>query len=174
MIKRKTILLASAFCLLISAVVWAQGKKAADSMEDQVRKATFSYYIGLVLGEPDEFFKSAKLPLATTLDGQTTLRDDKYLRAMLAAIHKQAIATKLSDGDKKLIVQNMVSNIDDSQVQFIGANTATIAFLIQHDAKKMSDRFCSLVLHKEGIDKPEWKVIQEITDSKSIPPEYVK
>ncbi|MEP6754175.1 MAG: hypothetical protein ABJA67_01640 [Chthonomonadales bacterium] len=160
-------------CLIVSAVVWAQGKAATD-MESQIRKATFSYYIGLILGEPDEYFKGVKTPLLVTNDGVSQPRDEKYLRDMIGTIKKRTSAAKFTDDDRKNIVKNIFGAVDDSSVQFVGADTATISFVVQHDEKKMSDRMCSLLLHREGKDKPEWKIIQEITDSKPVPPEYLK
>ena len=158
----------------VSAAVWAQAKIVADNMESQVKKATFNYYFGLVLGEQEEYFKGVRLPLIVTLDGKSVARDEVYLKEMIATIHKKNQSAKLTPDDRGVIAKNVVATIDDSPVQFVGAGTAVISFLVQHNEKTMADRFCTLLLHRGGVEKPEWKVIQEVTDGKPVPPEYLK
>ncbi len=77
----------------------------------------------------------------------------------------------LSDDDRKRIVGNMVAMFDEAPVQFVGANTAELTFLIRRASKpEEGDNLGTLVLYRsEG----KWRVIAEVTDSAGVPPSYL-
>src|SRR5205814_3631317 len=89
---------------------------------------------------------------------------------MLAQIAERSKASKLTDDDRKQMVGNMIRIFEEATVQFVGANTAELTFLIRPGAKKEDgDSLGTFVLHRSG---GEWEVVMEITDSAPVPPSY--
>ncbi len=161
-------------CISILAGAWAQGRKNAETIEGQVKKACFHYYVGLIFGQVDEYLKGVKPPLLVVRDGQSTSKDEKSLRSMLFPMSEKMKNSGLTDTDKATILKNMLSTFDEADVQFIGADTAALTFLIKHDQKSNADSLCTLVVHRVDAATGLWKVIEEITDSKPVPPDYMK
>jgi hypothetical protein len=151
---------------------WAQEKKAAEAMESQVRRAGFQYYVTTLLGAADEHLKSVRMPLYVVRDGVVTTRDEKAARALLAGFADRLKASKTPDEDKQTIVKGVIPIFDEASIQFIGANTANLTFLIRHGkTEKEGDYLATLTLFRKDGD---WKVIFETTDSAPVPPEYLK
>lgn len=168
--KRTYIVMALA--LTIAAVVGAraQEKRAEADMEGQVRQAGFRYYAGMVFGDAEECLKATRLPLYTVRDGVGSHQDEKAIRALLTRTAERAKA--FSDEERKQISGNMLAIFEEASVQFIGANTASLTFLVRPGRKEgEGDSLATLLLHrKEG----RWLVIAEVTDSAPIPPDYLK
>jgi hypothetical protein len=169
--NRRWIAALAAFAAL-AAAGWGQAKKTGEEIEGQIKQSAFKYYFGTVFGDAGEYMQAARMPLHVVHDGVVTVRDEKAARALLAAIAGKVKAAHLSDEERKRIATNMIGLIDQAGVQFIGANTATLALPVSPAAKPGDpESLIELVLHrKEG----RWQVIAEISDSAPIPPEYVK
>ena len=168
--KRSALITALAVCAL-AAGAWAQEKKAGEEMEKQIRLAGFQYYVGTLFGDADEYMKATRLPLYVVRDGAGKHRDEKETRAVLAASAEHIKAAKVSQDDRNQIVKNLIAIFDEASIQFIGANTATLTFLVKHGEAKEGDQLATLTLYrKDG----QWKVIAEVTDSAPVPPEYLK
>ena len=136
-----------------------------------MRAAGMRYYAGMVFGDLDEYTKVSKMPLSVMRDGTITSRDEAEAKKMLGQIAERLKAAKLSDDDRKQMVGNMIRIFDEATVQFIGANTAELTFLIRPGAKKEDgDSLGTFVVHRTG---GEWKVVMEITDSAPVPPSYL-
>jgi hypothetical protein len=158
--------------LVAGAGVLAQQKKTGDEMENQIRRAGFQYFYGTVFGDPDEYLKAARMPLYAVRDGVGRSRDDKETRAMLVRFAERIKATKLNDDDRKLMVKNLIALFDEASIQFVGANTATLTFLVQKGkTEKEGDQLATLTLYRKDGG---WKIISEVTDSAPVPPEYLK
>src|SRR5947208_734380 len=128
--KIKAVICGVLVCLL-AAGVWAQEKKKAD-MEGQVRAAGFRCFAGNVLGAFDEIAASVRFPLIVVRDGVVKNREEAESRALTARTAENIKKANLSEDDRKHMSANMVGIFDEASVQFIGANTATITFLIKH------------------------------------------
>jgi hypothetical protein len=174
--QRKRLILFGVVGLCLLAVgAWAQAKKTGEAIEGEIRRASFHYYFGLIFGEPTEYLKGTRMPLYAVHDGVGSYKDEKASRAALAKFAENIKASKVTNDDRNLIVKNMISTFDESSVQFIGANTATLTFLVRHDKKpEVGDYLCTLLLHRADPKAAEWKVIAEVTDSAAVPPEYLK
>lgn len=169
--KRHSLFLLPAACMLVAGV-WAQVRETGQKVENQIRQAAFGFFVGSAFGDADPYFKAARMPLLVVRDGVGTPRDEKAARTLLTANAARMKAANYNEEDRKRIIGNMIGLIDDSSVQFIGANTATLAFPLRPATKPDEpESMIELVLHrKDG----RWQVIAEITDSAPIPPEYLK
>ncbi len=157
---------------VLGAAAWAQGKKAADDVEGQVRRAAFQYYVTTILGEADEHLKVARMPLSVVRDGVIQTRDEKSARALLAGFEERMKASKTADEDRKEIVKSVIGIFEEASIQFVGANTAGLTFLIRRGkTEKEGDHLGTLTLYRKN---GQWKVISEVTDSSPVPPEYLK
>lgn len=159
--------------VLTGAAGWqalAQDKKPVRDAEGRVRAAAFGYYSSTIFGDADEHMKAARMPIQIIRDGAVTQHDEKATRALLARIVARYKAQNLTADDQKRITANMIAVFDDAAVQFIGANTATLTFLIHQGEGGSGDSLGLLVLHRK---EEHWLVIQEITDSAPIPPAYL-
>ncbi len=161
-------------CFMVIASAFAQAKKNAEPVEGQVKKACFHYYAGLIFGQIDEYLKGVKPPLIVIRDGNSATKDEKSLRAMIFPMGEKMRNSGLTDTDKATMLKNMLTTFDEADVQFIGADTAALTFLIKHDQKTSADTLCTLIVHRVDAATGVWKVIEEITDSKPVPLDYMK
>jgi hypothetical protein len=156
----------------LGGTAWAQEKKAADAMETQVRRAGFQYYVTTLLGAADEHLKVARMPITVIRDGVITSRDAEATRKLLAGFAERLKASKSPDEDRQAIVKGVIPIFDEASIQFVGANTASITFLVrQGKTEKEGDYLANLTLFRRNGD---WKVIAETTDSAPVPPDYLK
>jgi hypothetical protein len=169
MLKQRIAIVALIFIAATTAL--AQQKAKRDDVDGQIRLTSFKYYLSTVFGDSDDYLKVARMPLAVLRDGAITSRDEKATRTFLSQLADRAKSKNLSNEDKSQIAKNMIALFDDASVQFIGANTAELSFLIAKGAKpEEGDRMGAFVLHNEG---GKWMVIMEVTDSAPIPPSYL-
>jgi hypothetical protein len=156
----------------IGGVAWAQEKKAAEAMETQVRRAGFQYYVTTLLGAADEHLKVARMPVTVIRDGVISSRDATATRALLAGFTERLKASKTPDEDKQAIVKAVIPIFDEASIQFIGANTASLTFLVRRGKTEKDGEYLAMLtlFRKDG----DWKVISETTDSAAVPPEYLK
>lgn len=162
----KALILAS---LVVAGAAVVRLEKPAE-VEGQVRAAAFRHIIGHVFGIYEEYSATTRLPMTTVRDGVFNRLEEADAKKLVAGYAESS--KKLSDEDKKKASGGLLAAIDDASVQFIGANTATLTFLVKKGAKpEDGESLATLVLHlKDG----KWQVIEEITDSKPIPPTYLK
>ena len=171
--KRLTILVLFLVAALgVGAVT--QQKKNAEVIENQIKKSCFHYYVGMIFGQADEYMKGVKPPLTVIRDGVVTKKDERDLKSMLFSMGERMKNAAIADTEKAVMLKNMLTTFEQADVQYVGADTAMLTFLIKHDAKANSDSLCTLIVHREDAANGLWKVISEITDSKPVPPEYVK
>jgi hypothetical protein len=156
----------------IGAAAWGQEKRAADAMESQVRRAGFQYYVTTLLGAADEHLKTVRLPLQIVRDGVVSSRSEMATRGLLAGFAERLKSSKTPDEDRKTILDGVIPIFDEASIQFIGANTANLTFLIRRGkTEKDGEYLATLTLYRKDS---AWKVIGETTDSTPVPPEYVK
>ena len=161
----------TAIAIVIAVTAFAQQKAKHANVEGEIRLASFQYYLATVFGDSDEYFKVARMPLSLLKDGVTTNRDEKASRAFLSQLADRVKARNYSNDDKSQIAKNMIALFDDASVQFVGANTAELTFLVAKGSKpEEGDRMGTFILHKES---GKWMVIMEVTDSTPIPPSYL-
>src|SRR5205085_2940839 len=149
---------------------WAQEKKRED-VEGKVRAAAFGYYSSTAFGDADELMKVTRHPLTIIKDGAITQRDEKSTRGLLASVAERIKKSGLKNEDKGKILGNMIAIFDEASVQFVGASTAHLTFVMKLGTKESGDTLGTFLLHRtpEGM----WKVIGEITDSRPVPPSYL-
>jgi hypothetical protein len=170
--KRASLLTVGALCV-VALGAWAQAKSVGDQVEDQIRRGAFHYYFGTVLGNAEEYLAGTRLPLYVVRNGVGTYKDEKAARAELAQFAEKLKAVNLSEDDRKQMVSNLIRTLDEASIQFVGANTATLTFLVRHD-ERAGDQMCTLTLYRPDVKAGTWKVIAELTDSAPIPPSYIK
>ena len=164
-----------AVATLAAAAVWAQqAKSVGELLEGKIKQAAFHYYLGMVLGDPEEYLKGTRLPLQTVRNGKAGTLDDASARAMLKSLAAKQAERPLTKEERTEVVGNIIRSLDDADVRFIGANTATLVFMIREDAQTKSMLLCSLTLHRADPKAGEWKVVNETTDSDPVPADYVK
>ena len=168
--RRRAIAALALFFVACGATVWSQVKKQED-VEGKIRAAAFGYYSATVFGEAEDFTKVTRHPLTIIKDGAVKTRDDKASRALLASFAERIKKSGLTNVDKGKILGNMIVLFDEASVQFVGANSAHLTFLMKHGAKDSGDTLGTLLLHRtaDGL----WKVFGEITDSAPVPPSYL-
>lgn len=155
-------------------LAWAAGgqaRKPPAHPEDEVRRAAFTYSLGSLYGDPETCLSVVRLPLTVVQDGATLRRDEKAVRAVLASLAATMKARRLSEAEKKELGGRMLARFDEAEIQWIGAKTAALTFLVRRGtAPEDGDQFAMLVLHRE---EGGWKVVAEVTDPKAVPPEYL-
>src|ERR1043166_8844100 len=158
-----------AAAVVLAGVGIARQQKTGD-VEGQVRAAAFRHVIGHVFGVYEEYSAATRLPMTVVRDGAFSKMEESQAKAMVAS-YAESIK-KVSDDDRKKMSANLLAAIDDASVQFIGANTANLTFLVKKGAKpEDGDSLATMILH---LKDNKWQVIEEITDSKPIPPGYLK
>jgi hypothetical protein len=151
---------------------WAQQKKSGEEMENQVRRAGFSYYATTVFGDADGHLKVTRMPLYAVRDGAGAFRDEKQTRALLAKFADNLKAANVSGEDRSRMMSNMIAIFDTASIQFIGANTASLTFLVRRGKDpKTGDSLGTLILHRK---ENQWQVIAEFTDSAPVPPDSLR
>ena len=155
----------------LAAATWAQEQKKTQDVEGKVRAAGFAYYLATVFGDAEGYLKASRIPLTVIKDGTITQRDEKGARALLAGIGERVRKSGITNDDKGRMAGNMIAIFDDANVQFVGANTAHLTFLIKLGPKAVGDTLGTLILHRDMTGN--WRVIGEITDSSPIPPSYL-
>ena len=154
-----------------AGVVVAQVKKKED-VEGRVRAAAFGYFSATVFGDTDDLAKVARHPLTIIKNGTVSSRDEKASRALLASVAERVKKSGISNADKGKILGNMIAVFDEASVQFVGANSAHLTFLMKQGAKESGDTLGTFILHRasDGL----WRVFGEITDSAPVPPSYLE
>src|SRR5690349_2402568 len=136
-------LIVAAIVLAGAGVAWQQ--KTGD-VEGQVRAAAFRHIIGHVFGVYEEYSATTRLPMTAVRDGVFSKMDESQAKAMVAG-YAESIK-RVSDDDRKKMSANLLAAIDDAGVQFIGANTANLTFLVKKGAKaEDGDSLATLILH---------------------------
>ena len=138
--------------------------------ENQVRKIGFSYYSGTLFGDATDYFKAVKSPVQVMRDGVITVLTEKKARTMLESSAQNITKAGFTEEERKRLSLNMLAVFEGASIQFIGANTATITFLIRPDAAKGDSMGVLVLIRKAGL----WQVIEEITDSVPVPASYLK
>jgi hypothetical protein len=167
--KRRHILAAGAL-LLLALGAWAQNKKTED-VEGKIRAAAFGYYSSMAMGDYESLSKSVRHPFIVLKDGVLTRRDEKASRVLLTEIADKVKQSRITNEDKGRILGNMIALFDDASVQFVGANTAHLTFVLKYGARDVGDSLNTLLVHK--YPQGAWRVIGEITDSAPVPPSYL-
>lgn len=172
---RRTTCVVAVVVLSLAATAWAQqGKSVGDAIEGKIKQATLHYYLGMVFGDADEYFKGTRPPVQTVRNGKSSALDEAAARTMLKAFAAKQAEKPLSKEDRTQVVGNMIRALDEADIRFIGANTASLVFLVRQDPKTKGEYLCSLTLHRADPKVGEWKVILEVTDSEAVPVEYGK
>jgi hypothetical protein len=172
--NHRTALIAAAIALTAVAVWAQQGKSVGEVLEGKIKQAAFHYYLGMVVGDPEEYLKGTRLPLQTVRNGKIGTMDETAARAMLRALAAKQAEKPLTKDERTQVIGNIIRSLDEADIRFIGANTATLVFLVREDQKTKAVQLCSLTLHRPDPKAPEWKVIGETTDSEPVPADYVK
>ncbi len=129
------------------------------------------YYASMIFADLDEYQKVSRGPVAVLRDGALTHRDEAAAKKMIEQLAGKLKSSKPSDEDRRQMVGNMLRIFEEASVQFVGANTAELTFLIRPGAKKEDgDSMGTFVLHRAG---DQWRVVMEITDSAPVPPAYL-
>jgi hypothetical protein len=168
---RRGLAVAVTICAL-AAAAWAQQKKSADELEGQVRLAALSYFLYGGLGHADKYLEAVRFPLYVVRDGKLTIRDDKDGKAWIVGRAQQAAASFPTDEARGAFAKYALQAFEESSVQYVGANTATVTFMPVAPRKpEDGERLVTLVLYrKDG----KWQVVSELSDSTPVPPEYLK
>ncbi len=125
----------------------------------------------MVYGDANEYLKAKRMPLLVMRDGALTNRTEAETRALLAGFAERQKKTHPSDDDQKRLAAAMIAIFDDASIEFVGADTALLTFIVKHGAKESDgDSLATIVLHRAGR---QWKVIEEITDSAAVPAAYL-
>jgi hypothetical protein len=170
-------------CILASVAVCSFARQdppqpparpVGEALEGKIKQAAFRYYVGLVLGDPEQYFQGARMPLQTVTSGKCGTLDEAAARAMLKTLADKRVEKPLSKDERTEIIGNVIRTLDEADIRFIGRNTATLVFLVRHDPQTKADHLCSLTLHRPDPKAGEWKVIHETTDAEAVPEEYVK
>jgi hypothetical protein len=161
---------ALAVCAVVAGA-WAQVKKTALQIEGEVRQTGFRYYYGMLFGDVEEYLKVTRMPLYVVRDGAGANRSEKDTRALLSRLAAQIKAKDLPGEERNQIIGRMIATFEEARIEYIGANTATLTFLIRAAAKEgEGDLICSLLLYRKN---DRWQVISEVTDSAPVPPGYL-
>lgn len=162
--------IALALCAAVAGA-WAQEKKTALQIEGEVRQTGFRYYYGMLFGDIEEYLRVTRMPLYVVRDGVGIHRSEKDTRALLSRLAAQIKTKELPAEERKQIIGRMITTFDEARIEYIGANTATLTFLIRPAAKEgEGDLICSLLLYRKN---DRWQVISEVTDSAPVPPGYL-
>jgi len=148
----------------------AQVKQKQDE-EGKIKAAAFAYYSSTVFGEIDDLLKVARHPLTIVKDGAVSRRDLKQSRALLTSVAEKMKEAGVKNEDRGRILGNMIGVFDDSSVQFVGARTAHLTFVMRFGTQQSGDSLGTLLVHR--LPDGAWKVIGEITDSAPVPPSYL-
>lgn len=148
---------------------WSYAQHNADQEEARIRKTAVSYYTSMIFADIEAFKVNTRSPLAVIRDGTTTLRTEAQSQAVLHDLKVQRAVKPITDDDRKLIQSRIQALFDEADIQFIGANTATITFLMHpaDPSKKEGESLCMLVLYRKD---DRWLVTSEVTDSAPLPP----
>ena len=138
-----------------------------DDPEPDIRRAAFGYYFGMATGDADGVQRASASTVHVLRDGSMALRDEKKLRALLGGVAQRLAASGVSPEERGTMAARAVAVIDAATLQYVGANTATLALVVRAGATKgEGDQMMELVLHQAG---GKWRVVQEITDSAAVP-----
>ncbi|HSV74672.1 MAG TPA: hypothetical protein VLH79_13010 [Chthonomonadales bacterium] len=160
----------TALLLAVLATPLAAGREAGAPAD--VRRAAHAYYSALVLGDAEQYIRHVRFPLQAVRDGVVSARTEAQARALVRALTDRRAARPLSEEEKATVARRLREVIDEARIEFVGADTASVAFLIgSGNAPRDGDRVCLLLLHR-GRDG--WRVIAEVTDSKPVPPAYLR
>ena len=154
----------------VSPAGWAQEKKRED-VEGKVRAAGFGYFTATALGDAPGLMKVTRHPLLVIKDGLTGSRHEKGSRLLLSGIAERLKQSGTSNEQKGRLLGSMIQVFDEASVQFVGANTAHLTFVIKFGTREAGDKLNTLLLHRGP--QGAWKVIGEITDSEPVPPTYL-
>jgi hypothetical protein len=144
--------------------------KPKRSVESQIRGTGFQYYLANVMGDASIHSKVARLPVQVVRDGVVSSMGEKEVATHLATAKAKFEASKLSDDERKQVFQNMIGLFDQADISYIGADTAILTFVIRPGkTADQGDYLCGLTLFQS---QGAWRVIGEITDSKSVPLSY--
>lgn len=169
---------AAAVVLALAASALAQQdrkeKSVGEAVEAKIKQAALHYYLGMVLGDLEEYLKGMRLPLQTVRNGKVGTLDAVAAHAMIKDLAAKQAEKPLNQDERTQVVGNIIRTLDEADIRFIGANTATLVFLIRQDPATKADYLCALTLHRADPKAGDWKVIQETTDSEPVPAEYVK
>lgn len=141
-------------------------------MAGQLKGVALRYYNGTVFGDVESYLKVTRMPLSLVRDGVVSSRSEVETRAFLGKLAERNKQSKLTDEERGRITGNMLALIEDATIEFIGASTASLTFMVKPPEKEGDGpRLLTLILHrKDGV----WRVIQEISDSTPVPAEYLK
>ena len=154
------------------AICPAQDQKKRVDVEGQIRAASMQYYSSMIFADFEIYQKVSRSPVAVLRDGALTHRDETAAKKLIGQLAEKLKSSKLSDEDRRQMVGNMVRVFEEASVQFVGASTAELTFLIRPGAKKEDgDSLGTFVLHRSG---DQWRVVMEITDSAPVPPAYLQ
>jgi hypothetical protein len=151
-----------------------RAKTVGEVLEGKIKQAAFQYYAGTILGDLDQYLRGVRLPMQMLRGGKSVMLDEAAARAMLKAIAAKQSEKPLTREERTEVIGNIIRTLDESDIRFIGANTATLVFLVRHDEKTKADLLCSLTLYRPEPKVGDWKIIQEITDAEPVPEAYVK
>jgi hypothetical protein len=187
---RSSIIAALAVALTLAVTAWAQQPQptqdpqkaeqakptptVGEVLEGKIKQAALHYYLGMVLGDQEEYLKGTRLPLQTVRSGKIVALDEAAAKTMLKTLAAKQAEKPLTKEERTQVIGNMIHSLDEADIRFIGANTATLVFLVRQDSASKAEFLCSLTLHRADPKSGEWKVIQETTDSEPVPADYVR
>ncbi len=149
--------------------LWAYGRQSPDEDEKRIRQAAFAYYSSTILGDAEGCLGVAKFPLVAIRDGKVMTHTPETLRSVVVGVSKRTGIARMSTDAKQELLGKTLQIFDDADIQFLGANTATVVFLVRPPATKGEGNILGqLVLVRSG---GAWKVTAEVSDSKPGPPE---
>lgn len=149
--------------------LWAYGRQSADEQEKRIRQAAFTYYSSTILGDAEGCLRVAKFPLVAIRDGKVITHTAETLRSLVLGVSKRIGIARMSADEKQELLGKTLQVFDDADIQFLGANTATVVFLVRPPATKgEGNTLGQLVVVRSG---GAWKVTAEVSDSKPGPPE---
>ncbi len=159
-------------CVAAVTASYAQQKAAqADAVDDKVRAASFKYFLSMMLGDMDLYLTVTRSPVTTITDGVSSSRAEPAARKLLDAASVKSGLRSLPPDESKRVIETALQNLEEAHVQFIGADTASITFLLKSGSKpEEGDRLGQFLLCRRADG---WKVIGEVTDSKAVPPAYL-
>ena len=155
---------------VLAAAAWAQEKKKED-VEGKVRAAAFGYFSATALGDAESLLKVARHPLLIIKDGAVANRSEKESRNLLAGVALKLKEKAMTNEDKGKLLGTMIQVFDEASVQFVGASTAHLTFVMKFGTRETGDALNTLLLTRNP--QGGWKVFGEITDSAPVPPAYL-
>lgn len=160
----------SVACAGAVGLVMAQARAAHE--EDRVRTAARTYYGATAAGDAVRCLAVARLPMTVVSNGQATFRNEAQLRALLAKVAARPGSAPLSAEERTRVDERLRGMFEEAEVTFVGADTASVTFLVRAGAKpEDGDLLAMLLLHRRG---GEWRVIGEVRDSTPVPASYLR